>query len=61
MLVSVARKPSTDKGNDKRLVVYVSQEMFEELERRARKEDRSVSNYTRNLIANALDNEVTKE
>lgn len=39
------------KGNDKRLVVYVSQELFCELETLATKEDRSTSNFTRNLIA----------
>jgi hypothetical protein len=60
MLATVPRKPSPDKGNDKRLVVYVSQEMFEELERRAKKEDRSVSNFTRNLIAAALDQGAAK-
>ena len=60
-MASVARKPSPDKGNDKRLVVYISQEMFEELERRARNEDRSVSNYTRNLIASVLSKEQVKE
>lgn len=58
MMASVARKPSTDKGNDKRLVVYVSQEMFEELERRANEVDRSVSNYTRNLISLALEKDL---
>lgn len=61
MLASVARKPSGEKGNDKRLVVYVSQEMFEELERRSRNEDRSVSNYTRNLIASALEKDTAKQ
>ncbi|KOP26810.1 hypothetical protein AMR41_08430 [Hapalosiphon sp. MRB220] len=59
-MLTVARKPSPEKGNDKRLVVYISQEMFEELEKRAREEDRSVSNYTRNLIAFALDKEPQK-
>ncbi len=54
MLASVARKPSAEKGNDKRLVVYISQEMYDELERLAKEEDRSVSNFTRNLIATAL-------
>lgn len=61
MLATVARKPSGDKGNDKRLVVYVSQEMFEELEKRAESEDRSISNYTRNLIASVLEKDTVKE
>ncbi|MBW4508353.1 MAG: hypothetical protein KME29_02640 [Calothrix sp. FI2-JRJ7] len=43
------------KGNDKRLVVYVSQELFQELETLATKEDRSTSNFTRNLIASAVE------
>lgn len=48
--------PTTTRGsNDKRLVVYISQEMYEELERRAQLDDRSVSNFTRNLIASALE------
>jgi metal-responsive CopG/Arc/MetJ family transcriptional regulator len=41
--------------NDKRLVVYVSQELFQELETLATKEDRSTSNFTRNLIASAVE------
>ncbi|MBW4635955.1 MAG: ribbon-helix-helix protein, CopG family [Iphinoe sp. HA4291-MV1] len=61
MLLSVARKPNPEKGNDKRLVVYVSQEMYEELEQRAKDEDRSVSNFTRNLIALALEKGVIQE
>lgn len=47
--------PEKLKGNDKRLVVYVAQEMYEELERLAEKEDRSVSNFTRNLLSTAIE------
>jgi CopG-like RHH_1 or ribbon-helix-helix domain, RHH_5 len=43
------------KGNDKRLVAYVSQELFQELEILAANEDRSTSNFTRNLIASAVE------
>ncbi|MHC5930830.1 hypothetical protein [Nostoc sp.] len=43
------------KGNEKRLVVYISQEIFDELDSLATKEDRSISNYTRNLILQALE------
>lgn len=43
------------KGNDKRLVVYIAQEMYQELERLAEKEDRSVSNFTRNLLSTAIE------
>ncbi|QMS91376.1 hypothetical protein HUN01_28655 [Nostoc edaphicum CCNP1411] len=46
---------SRPKGNEKRLVVYVSQEIFDELDALATKEDRSISNYTRNLILQALE------
>ncbi|MEH1855449.1 MAG: ribbon-helix-helix protein, CopG family [Nostoc sp.] len=49
------RTTSKTTSNDKRLVVYVSQEMFEKLEDLAEKEDRSISNFTRNLISQALE------
>lgn len=49
----MSAKPAT--GNDKRLVVYVSDEMYIKLRDLADKEDRSVSNYTRNLIAKYLE------
>lgn len=44
-----------DKNNDKRLVVYISPDMFQQLESLAKAEDRSISNFTRNLIAQALE------
>ena len=56
----MSKKNSSDSGNDKRLVVYISQEMFDTLERLAISEDRSISNYTRNLIAKALEKEIGK-
>lgn len=56
MILMAERTTSKTTGNDKRLVVYVSQEMFEKLENLAEKEDRSISNFTRNLISQALDN-----
>jgi predicted DNA-binding protein len=55
-MILMAERTSKTAGNDKRLVVYVSQEMFEKLEVLAEKEDRSISNFTRNLISQALDN-----
>jgi predicted DNA-binding protein len=56
MLVAVTDQMVREsKGNDKRLVVYVSQELFQELENLAFKEDRSTSNFTRNLIAVAVE------
>ena len=61
MLTTVPRKPSPEKGNDKRLVVYISQEMYEELERLAKDKDRSVSNFTRNLISQALEKGIVQE
>jgi predicted DNA-binding protein len=55
MILMAEKTNSKNTGNDKRLVVYVSQEMFEQLESLAEKEDRSISNFTRNLIAQALE------
>ena len=52
----MGRPPSGEKGNDKRLVVYISEEMYSKLETAAKKEDRSISNYTRNLLASVLEN-----
>lgn len=54
MFLTMAEKANL-KGNDKRLVVYIAQEMYEELERLAEKEDRSVSNFTRNLLSTAIE------
>ena len=56
----MSKKNSSDSANDKRLVVYISQEMFDTLEKLAISEDRSISNYTRNLIAKALEKEIGK-
>ena len=50
----------TSKGNDKMLAIYVSQEMFEQLEELAATEDRSISNFTRNLIAATLEQRTKK-
>lgn len=55
MILMADRTTSKTTSNDKRLVVYVSQEMFEKLEDLAEKEDRSISNFTRNLISQALE------
>jgi hypothetical protein len=55
MLATVARKPSSEKGNDKRLVVYITEEMYNKLELAAKKEDRSISNYARNLLSSILE------
>jgi predicted DNA-binding protein len=55
MFLMAEKVTSKSRGNEKRLVVYVSQEMFEELEELATKEDRSISNFTRNLISQALE------
>jgi predicted nucleic acid-binding protein len=57
----MSAKEVKNTSNDKRLVVYVSQEIFNELEHRSSLEDRSVSNYTRNLIIKALDKEVKND
>jgi molybdopterin-guanine dinucleotide biosynthesis protein A len=54
MLVTEKRMPPKDKDNSKRLVVYVSEALYEELEALAGQEDRSVSNFTRNLILEAV-------
>jgi hypothetical protein len=56
MMTTMPKKPSTEQGNDKRLVVYITQEMYDQLEAAARKEDRSVSNYTRILLTSILSN-----
>ncbi|MCC5638743.1 ribbon-helix-helix protein, CopG family [Nostoc sp. CHAB 5844] len=55
MILMPEKTTSKSGGNEKRLVVYVSQEMFEELEELAAREDRSISNFTRNLISQALE------
>jgi hypothetical protein len=56
MMTTMPKKPATEQGNDKRLVVYITQEMYDQLEAAARKEDRSVSNYTRILLTSILSN-----
>jgi predicted DNA-binding protein len=55
MVLMAEKITSKSGGNEKRLVVYVSQEMFDQLEELATKEDRSISNFTRNLISQALE------
>lgn len=54
MLVKIPTMPPKDKENNKRLVVYVSEALYEQLESLANKSDRSVSNFTRNLITQAI-------
>lgn len=56
MILMTEKTTSKGGGNEKRLVVYISQEMFEQLEEFATREDRSISNFTRNLISQALEN-----
>ena len=58
MLIAEKLMPPKDKENSKRLVVYISDALYGQLEALANKSDRSVSNFTRNLILEALkDNE----
>jgi hypothetical protein len=54
MMIQNLTMPPKDKENNKRLVVYVSEALYEELEKLATNADRSVSNYTRNLIIEAI-------
>lgn len=61
MLVMSPKESSKANSNDKRLVVYISEEMFESLQKLAEKEDRSISNYTRNLLSKVLENENREE
>ena len=54
MLAIEKRMPPKDKDNSKRMVVYISDALYEELELLANQDDRSVSNFTRNLILEAI-------
>ena len=54
MLATALTMPPKDKENSKRLVVYVSEALYAQLEALASDADRSVSNFTRNLITEAI-------
>ena len=54
MVVASEKMPKLIKENDKRLVIYLPQKLYEQVVVLATKEDRSVSNFSRNLIANGV-------